>query len=78
MRTLFFLGVLAVGALFVAGAIHIQRGPDNNIEISVDKRKAEDTAERAMEEGREVLQEAEQSVQQSAQQPQREYNGYNR
>ncbi len=72
MRGLFFLGLLAVGGLFVAGAIHIQKGPDNNIEITVDKQKAEHAAEKALEEGREVLEQAEQQVQKdqpTAQQP---------
>jgi len=79
MRGLFFLGLLAVGGLFVAGAIHIQKGPNNDIEITVDKQRAEQAAERALEEGREVLQQAEQQIPQggpTAQQPDR-YNNYN-
>jgi hypothetical protein len=75
MKNLLLLAVLAVGALFVAGAIHIQKGT-NDIEITVDKQKAEQVAEKALEEGRTVLQEVEQSVQQSAQQP--SSNGVNR
>jgi hypothetical protein len=72
MKGLFWLGLLAVGGLFVAGAIHITKGPDNNLEITIDKQKAEQTAEKALEEGREVLQQVEQDVQKeqpTAQQP---------
>lgn len=77
MKNLIWLGVLAVGGLFVAGAIHITRGPGDNIEITVDKQRAEQAAERALEEGREVLEQAEQQVQRdqpTAQQP----GGWNR
>lgn len=76
MRNLIWLGLLAVGALFVAGAIKIQQGANNQIEITVDKQKAEQTAEHALEEGREVLHEAEQAVEknQAAAPQQGEYN----
>jgi Tfp pilus assembly protein PilX len=66
MRMFIMLAILVVAVLFVAGAIHIQQGANNTLEISVDKQKAEQTAETLVREGEQVLGQAEQAAEHNA------------
>ena len=79
MRMFIMLAILVVGVLFVAGAIHIQQG-NNTVEITVDKQRAEQTAETLLQEGEQAFNQAEQASRagngQFPQQPQS--NSYSR
>ncbi len=75
MRMIIVLAILAVGILFVAGAIHIQQGSNNTVEITVDKQRAEQTAETLLQEGEQVIGQAEQAARNNQNQPQPQ-NGY--
>jgi Tfp pilus assembly protein PilX len=66
----FVLAILVVGVLFVAGAIHIQQGSNNTVEITVDKQRAEQTAETLLQEGEQALGQAEQAARNNQQFPQ--------
>ena len=64
MRTLIFLGILAVIGLVVTGAIKMQKTPDNNtISIQIDKQRVSEDAQKVVDEGKTVLQEAENAIQ---------------
>jgi hypothetical protein len=63
MRTLLFLGILAVIGLVVTGAIKMQRSGET-INIQIDKQRVSQDAERVIDEGKEVLHEAESSLNQ--------------
>jgi hypothetical protein len=74
MKGIFFFGALAIGALIVAGAIQIQKGPDNQIQITVDEQKTEQVAEKYLHEGEQVLGTVEQAQQNFNQQNPGNYN----
>ncbi len=63
MRMFAMLAILVVAVLFVAGAIHIQQGSNNTVEITVDKQRAEQTAETLVQEGEQALGQAERAAQ---------------
>jgi hypothetical protein len=64
MRTLVFLGILAIIGLVVTGAIKMQKSPnDNTISIQIDKQRVSEDAQRVVDDGKELLQEAETAVQ---------------
>ena len=71
MKTLIFLGALAIIGLVVTGAIHLQKNNDNTFDIQVDKGRVEQDAERVISEGQDLLHRAESDLQSAAPGPSR-------
>jgi hypothetical protein len=67
MKTLIFLGALAVVGLVVTGAIKLQKSSDNTLSIQIDENRVKQDAGRVVEEGKHVFQEAESSLNQATQ-----------
>jgi hypothetical protein len=67
MRTLFFLGALAVVGLVVTGAIKMQKSNNGKVTIEIDKERVADDADRLLDEGRELLREADAALHDGAQ-----------
>jgi hypothetical protein len=71
MKNLIFLGLIIVG-LVAVGVIHINQQSDN-VEVTIDKQKLEQTAGKAIKVGTELVHEFETSLEQAsknAEQPQ--------
>ncbi len=58
-KGLVFLGALAIVGLIITGAIKLQRGPDNTVQVQVDRAKVREDALHVIEGSKEVLEEAE-------------------
>lgn len=71
MKNLIFLGLIVAG-LVAAGVIHINQ-QNNNVDVTIDKQKLEQTAEKTIKVGSELVHEFEASLEQAsknAEQPQ--------
>jgi nucleoside recognition membrane protein YjiH len=73
VKNLIFLGMLIAG-LVAAGVIHINQ-QNNNVEVTIDKQKLEQTAEKTIKVGSQLVHEFEASLEQASKNAEQPQNG---